>query len=584
MKRNLLKFVALLAIMFVPFALFSQEYGRVLNESFENGIPQEWIQENVSGSIVWSVESGELSRPSNAFDGAKRVAFRNTTGVTSKAKTRLISPVFDAKSLYQPILIFAHAQDKWTDDFDVLKVFYRTAPEKDWVELMVFDKCITKWQVDTVRLIGATATYQIAFEATDNLGRGVVIDDIEVRSTPNCIEPYNLTVTNVSNDSVTIGYLAAFDAVSIDIKVDTVELTTEQLQDAAYKANIYDASLAGGIWKCNIRNLQPGTKYYYYIKANCEQESSNWVSSTFTTSNFLSLPYYENFNNVERTTGSNVSYPENWMLYGSDRKPYINSNYDGSVGHQFSVDTSFVLCFGGSNSSNCGTPMVAGSYAYAVLPQVNIDNISDLQVSFWSIAYWFAVIERSSIILGVMTDPENRASFVPVDTITNTKFYEHKQHVVSLENYKGNGKYIAFMSDFHDKNLFVIENLSVDYRPEVMKVNFDVNIPSATSLKLNFDKLYDQYEVMVTSEEINVNSIDNSKVILTTEVANGGEIKNVPSERFVFVYARAIKGESKGEWSNSMRVRMPAKIETYPYLVDFEIDEDDATTFYNPYC
>ena len=259
MRKNLLKLVALLAIMFVPFALFAQEYGSILNESFENGIPEEWTQENVSGSMNWSVESGTLTRPSNAFDGTKRVAFRNTNGVTSMAKTRLISPVFDAKSLYQPILIFAHAQDKWTDDFDVLKVLYRTAPEKDWVELKVFDKCIAKWQIDTLRLIGATATYQIAFEATDNLGRGVVLDDVEVRSTPNCIKPYNLTLSNVSNDSITLGWLGAFDAVSFDIKVDTVALTAEQLVEPTYKAKVCDVTVSN-VWNYTVKGLKPGTK------------------------------------------------------------------------------------------------------------------------------------------------------------------------------------------------------------------------------------------------------------------------------------------------------------------------------------
>lgn len=582
MKKSLQKLIALLAILFVPFSLFSQEYASILEESFEGGIPQEWTEEKVYGDISWCVEGGSLERPMNAFDGEKRVAFRNVSNVTAKAKTRLITPVLDISKLYQPILVFAHAQDKWTDDFDTLRVFYRTAQEREWVELKVYDKYMSKWTVDTLRLIGATSTYQIAFEATDNLGRGVVLDDIEVRSTPNCVAPFNLNVSNVSNDSVTLGWLAAYDAVGFEIKVDTVALTAEQLADPDYKAAICDVTIPR-LWKYTIKGLHAGEEYYYYIKTSCATESSDWTGSKFSTSNYMKLPYKENFNNVEKTTGTNVSYPENWMLYGSDKKPYINSNYEGSVGHNFSVDTSFVLCFGGSNSKDCGTALGGGHYAYAVMPQVNIDNIGDLQVSFWSISYWPTRIDRSSIVVGIMTDPENRGSFVPVDTVVNASLREHKQHVVSLENYKGNGKYIAFMSDYPDRNLFVIENLEVDYRPEVMKVNIDVAIPSATSLKLNFDKLYDKYEVMITNSEVDVNNIVASKVISTTEIVDGGVVENIPSERFVFVYARGIKGAEKGEWSNSKRVRMPAKIETYPYMVDFEIDEKDETTFYRPY-
>ena len=230
MKANLHKLIAFVAIVLLPFSLFAQEYGRVLTESFEEGIPQEWLQEKVSGDISWIVESGG-DRPTGAFDGEKRLAFRNLSGKTTKAKTRLVSPVMDIKGIYQPILVFAHAQDKWTNDFDTLKILYRASSESRWTELKVYDKYMSKWTVDTVRLIAASKTYQIAFEATDNLGRGVVIDDIQVRSTPNCLTPYDLNVSTISNDSATIGWLGAFDAESFDIKVDTVALTAEQLMN-----------------------------------------------------------------------------------------------------------------------------------------------------------------------------------------------------------------------------------------------------------------------------------------------------------------------------------------------------------------
>ena len=130
MKRDLHKLIAFVAILLLPLSLFAQEYGRVLTESFEDGIPQEWLQEKVSGDISWVVESGG-DRPTGAFDGEKRVAFRNVSGKTTKAKTRLVLPAMDISQIYQPILVFAHAQDKWTDDFDTLKILYRTSSESD---------------------------------------------------------------------------------------------------------------------------------------------------------------------------------------------------------------------------------------------------------------------------------------------------------------------------------------------------------------------------------------------------------------------------------------------------------------------
>ena len=74
MKRKLQKMIALLAILFVPFFLSSQEYGSILNESFEEGIPSTWTQENVSGNVNWVVETGG-NYPKGAYFGEKRLIF-----------------------------------------------------------------------------------------------------------------------------------------------------------------------------------------------------------------------------------------------------------------------------------------------------------------------------------------------------------------------------------------------------------------------------------------------------------------------------------------------------------------------------
>ena len=110
MKNQLQKLFVLLVVLLTTHVLYSKEYGEIFNESFENGIPQEWIQEKLSGDISWIVEDADLLRPSNAFDGTHRLAFRNTSRVTKNAKTRLVLPAVDVSNLYQPILVFAHAQ------------------------------------------------------------------------------------------------------------------------------------------------------------------------------------------------------------------------------------------------------------------------------------------------------------------------------------------------------------------------------------------------------------------------------------------------------------------------------------------
>jgi hypothetical protein len=189
MKRKLQKMIALLAILFVPFLLSAQEYASILNESFENGIPDGWIQECVSGEVKWVKETGG-SYPMGAFDGSARLRFSADTNITTNAVTRLVTPDLckpegDKVSfarLADPILVFAHAQDRWTNDFDVLRVLYRTKADGAWSKLKEYDKYISKWSQDTLSLafIGGAEYFQLAFEAVDNLGRGVVLDKVEL--------------------------------------------------------------------------------------------------------------------------------------------------------------------------------------------------------------------------------------------------------------------------------------------------------------------------------------------------------------------------------------------------------------------
>ena len=53
MKRNLQKLLVVFATLFISFSVYAQQFGRPLNEGFENGIPSNWTQEVVSGDLKW---------------------------------------------------------------------------------------------------------------------------------------------------------------------------------------------------------------------------------------------------------------------------------------------------------------------------------------------------------------------------------------------------------------------------------------------------------------------------------------------------------------------------------------------------
>jgi hypothetical protein len=206
--------------------------------------------------------------------------------VTNKAVTRLVLPAVDVASLFQPILIFSHAQDKWSGDFDSLRVICRTSPDGEWKTLTAYDSYISKWQKDTVYLPSA-AYCQIAFEAADNLGRGVVIDDVVIRSTPSCFDPEELYTSNVTNNSITVNWMGSFDAEYFYVKLSKDTLTAAELESPTTEL-VCDTTTDGV--SIDFEGLTQGTKYYCYVRSQCEHEISGWVLHEFKTANIATIP------------------------------------------------------------------------------------------------------------------------------------------------------------------------------------------------------------------------------------------------------------------------------------------------------
>lgn len=582
MKRFLRKIMMSAWMVLISFSLKAQ-LSIVFDEGFENGMPVGWTQEQVMGNFSWVVEDGDLTRPSGAYGGSKRVAFRNPTSQTRHYVTKLITPVMDLTGVYQPILCFAHAQDKWTDDFDMLKIYYRTSPDADWVLLKRYDEYLPEWQADTIMLVGVTDSYQLAFEATDNLGRGVVLDNIQVRSMPNCLQPDNLMAGQISNNSVMLSWNGSFDTETFHVKVSTVPLGEMTLGSDDVKADIVDELVSGEFYQLNITGLEAATEYYCYVKANCASESSFWSNELiFKTSNLISVPYFQSFD-MEYTAGF-INRMDDWY-YGTstdDLCPFVNTstwNYDLP---EYSPNATTVLFFSGKK--DVGTPINAGEWAYAATPEVDIKSLSDIQVSFISVTKNADVRTTNRIIVGVMSDPTDLTTFVPVDTVKNSDYRIFEEFIVSFENYEGDGHHVALVSDFDGPNIFLVEDFKITLRPECPKAQFTYQVPSATDLKVICKEAAGYgCEVYVADTELDVEDMDMSHVIAQkTSNSSDCTVSGLTPWSVYYVYVRVKCGESYGEWSNCRKVRMPGQVDILPYLVDFEIDKNDPDSYYRP--
>ena len=587
--KKCLHFVVILVLSLFVTSVSAQNLGYVLEEDFEKGIPTTWTQEKVFGDFSWTVESGSLKYPNGTAKGTKRVAFRNETRQTTGAITRLISPVMDLSEVFQPILCFAHAQDKWTGDFDTLRVYYRTSESGRWIELKKFDQHIARWQRDTIYLTSVTKTYQIAFEATDNLGHGIVLDDVVVRSAPNCAQPFNLMITNVKNQGATLSWIASFDASELYLKVSTTPLTAAQLNDKSFKADAINATIDGAEIEYQMKGLVQGTKYYVYLQSNCDGELSEWSEVVeFTTTTSLELPYYQNFN-MKYQPGV-VSYLPYWVAVCgefdglTDYEPFINTFSAPADCYAFSPDATASLFFMGSRSTNSDIP--AGKWNYIASPEVVVDNINKVQVSFWTTRYnstQGSLVQQ--IIVGVMTDPSDKSTFVAVDTVVVSSYRVFEEFIVRLDSYKGEGKHIAFMSDFDVPNKFIMDDLRIEAIPTIDKAQIKATLPAASTIKVNFFDQSEKYEVVVLKEKVTKTDVlDTLSTVVKREVFTAAPclVEGLDNLTLYYVYARHINGGEKGRWSNACQVRTHDLVKTLPYKMTFNIDVNDESTFYHP--
>ena len=594
MRKKCLLFLLCMLSTVVVFA--GKEATYTLYEGFEDGMPASWTQEYSSEmQVSWAVEqSGASMYPEKAFKGNGLVALRNTTGQTQSFKTKLVTPVIDLTELFQPIVVFSHAQMQYAGDVDALVVYYRTSASARWVELGRYTNKTKNWVTDTIALTAPTATYQLAFEGVDNLGRGIAIDEIIVRSTPTCDDPDNISADGLTSHSATLRWNGSLDTDSFRV----VLTTTEQTDPANLTNVVKDEYVADFQW--TIDGLERNTQYYVYIQANCSGSESEIATYSFRTKNLAAVPYVQDFNkNYAQGTISHVSYWTHGTSILNDEgnmefMPFVNQNTTETNWKNYSYSKTTCLVFTGARAISTAIP--AGNYVYAATPEMDVKSVSTLQATFWGTCYQSVGEEfMSALIVGVMTDPADFNTFVPVDTVYAPNSQTFDRFAVSFANYKGTGKYIAFVSNFSEKsNVFYMDDLTISEAPALRPLSdvkilnrrgarFDVNANLNGNAQVQLIVTNDTSDVKTGNVFFDPTTLPESSYVInqvlsanqfpyTVQLPEGG--------KFVQVYMRATDGVNYGDFTLPIKVQVPMKLEN-EVTITFET-ADMATNFWKP--
>lgn len=255
---------------------FAVTPGNPYTEGFENGIScwtTEYVMDNIDWEVVTSMDYGPVVTPHGGTHCAQ-FFYEDYDVVT----TRLVSPVIDLSAVDFAALSFWHAQGAWWSDQNTLKVYYRTSPTEEWIQLAHYTNDISSWTREEISLSSLSATFQIAFEGIGNYGYPIVLDDITIERLSSCTAPTNVAAINVMPTFADITW-ESDNAANWDVEYGVTGFTHGN-----------GTIISTTTQSCNLPSLTPNTSYDVYVRSFCNDgEQSNW-SQVLTISTALCTP------------------------------------------------------------------------------------------------------------------------------------------------------------------------------------------------------------------------------------------------------------------------------------------------------
>ena len=227
-----------------------------------------WSAEVLSGYTNWttSIDGAHGNYP---YEGGRCAKINYFVG-----ESRLSSPVFDLSEMNNPYLKYVVANPEYSGAAAQVIVEYKASPESDWVTLKSYTTANETWLLDSVALPSPTENYQIAFKAIGADAWGASIDAVQVYDSEGeqggtdpepepCDAPTGLTVSNITENSADVAWNGTADTYEIRLNggaTETVTTTSKQLI-----------------------GLPDNFTITVEVRAICGEQTSEWVSTTFTT-------------------------------------------------------------------------------------------------------------------------------------------------------------------------------------------------------------------------------------------------------------------------------------------------------------
>ena len=282
------------------------------------------------------------------------------------------------------------------------------------------------------------------------------LDDVTIDIAPSCLPVANLTATNVEVSEITLGWDELGNAMSWNIEYGPEGFVQGEGVVINNVTNPY-----------TITGLTASTAYDFYVQANCNLfEHSDWSSALTVTTLcdvISTLPYEESFD----VYPDNVDFPmpECWLRNSSNTAsaPYPHITTTSTAYNSLYFYTS-------PNHFTMGTTPKVDS----LIP------INTLMASF----ELMKTVEEFSIVVGVISNPDDKSTFVPIDTLSPSAVGYWEEFEILFDTYSGNGQYVAFLLESSSYASIYLDNFVLTTIPSCFSpvdvVASNVTVSSAT--------------------------------------------------------------------------------------------------------
>ncbi|MDR3327204.1 MAG: fibronectin type III domain-containing protein [Prevotellaceae bacterium] len=594
MKNFLQK--GLLSLLFVTGATLSS-YAQipVFSDDFESGGLSQggWTQVPASSATPWGVGSSNTGNvtPHGGSYMAKIYSDNYQDPV------RLITPMLNIAGLAEPVLEYYIASRKFlAGTRDTLRVYYRTSTTGNWIMMPAasYLQQTDIWELKHVRLkdyVSNPTTMQIAFEWHYANAKGISLDDVKVFGIPQCFTPVGLRAINLTSTTAELQWTGSMSTVINHIKVSTTPLANPETAPA-------DFSFSPSISPLSVQGLIPYTKYYWYIRTDCGvSDASEWSAQqmfetrcpdiippstpegfeTNLVSNFTecwtrNITASGDWNTPDLTSANPPVLPNNYLPTVVTGTPHVGTR-------SLRLTTRYSAAVSGSSDTRARTLA-----ATVTTPPFSV-ALNQYQVTFWL----RSTTLTSRIHIGVMTDPDQTATFQTARTLSVEKINTWEQYTIYLNNITNSGKYVAFMvnsADVSADETFFIDDVLVEPLTTCCKPMFlSVDNVATTTALISWYGVNTSHEAWIYSYPADPNS--DAPDITLSPLSNPASLTGLsPSTQYyVFVRSNCANG-LHGEWSpvvtfKTRQVPMdPPLIETFESTIKWDLLGENQSNYW----